>query len=107
MPAKLSEAQIQKQIIDWLKLKCIFHWRNNSGAMFSIYKGKKRFMRFGAVGSPDIFAIFRGKLYGIEVKGPNGKPSQEQLNFGAKLVSEDCGYLVAWKLEDVTTVLDT
>lgn len=101
-----TEHEIQKQILDWLKLKNIFHWRNNSGAMMSSYKGKSRFMRFGAVGSPDIFVLLKGTLYGIEVKGPKGKPTLEQLDFGNHMMLSGGKWFVVHSLDDFLAVLE-
>ena len=47
----------QRQIMDYLSLKDIFHYRNNSGALGAEHKGKKWFVRFGALGSPDIICV--------------------------------------------------
>ena len=77
----MKEAEAQKAIMEWLAWKHVFHWRNNTGAMMSEYKGRTRFMRFGAVGSPDIFALKDGVCYGIEVKGPKGVQSEAQKEF--------------------------
>lgn len=96
-----TEHEIQKQILDWLKIKGIFHWRNNTGAMASTYKGKTRFMRFGAVGSPDIFAVHRGKIYGIEVKGLKGEMSAAQDEFMRRIVIAGGFYIEARSLDDV------
>lgn len=106
MKAKISEHDIQKQILDWLKVKGIFHFRNNSGAMMSNYKGKARFMRFGALGSPDIFAFINGRTFGIEVKGATGKLSDYQCVFGRNLQSAGGVYIVAYCLEHVTEILE-
>jgi hypothetical protein len=102
---KLSEHDIQRQILDWLKLKHIFHWRNNSGAMRSSHKGKSRFMRFGAKGSPDIFAVIGGQIFGIEVKRPGGKQSEDQRIFEAFLTRAGGRYLVVNSLEGLEEAL--
>lgn len=98
----MTEKELQRQVLDWLRIKRIFHWRNNSGAMTSSYKGKSRFMRFGAIGSPDIFAVCGGWIYGFEIKGPKGKLSPEQVKFGIALEKAGGRYQVVRSLEDVT-----
>lgn len=105
MKPKLSEHDVQRLILDWLGMRGYFHWRNNSGAMVSSYKGKKRFMRFGAVGSPDIFAIIKGSIVGIEVKGPNGKLSPHQQIFSEGFRRAGGHYVVAHSLDDVLKYL--
>jgi hypothetical protein len=103
---KLTEHQIQGQILDWLAQKHIFHFRNNSGMMRMAYKGKPRFIRFGAVGSPDIFAIHGGRIYGIEVKRPGRKFSEAQMQFGADLELAGGVYCMAFSLYDVTRCME-
>jgi hypothetical protein len=91
----MKESEAQRAIMDFLVWKRIFHWRNNSGAMVSEYKGKMRFMRFGAVGSPDIFALKGGVCYGIEVKGPKGVQSDAQKEFQTQF--EAAGGYTCWR----------
>lgn len=87
----LTEAQIQKQILEWLNLQYkVKAWRNNTGAMTATYKGKKRFMRFSERGAADIFGVYHGRFLAIEVKRPGNKPTidqhcwlQEMKNLGA------------------------
>lgn len=105
MKRQPSEHEVQSQILQYLTIKGIFCWRSNTGAMRSIYKGKARFMRFGVVGSPDIFAVVNGNIVGIEVKGPRGKLSAAQDEFGSRLIAAGGSYIVAFSLEDVTAIL--
>jgi hypothetical protein len=101
----LTEHAIQSQILDYLKAKRIFHWRNNSGAMKSSYRGKSRFMHFGAVGSPDIFVVVKGKIVGFEVKGQGKYPSEAQVHFGDSLTKAGGFYYVVRSLDEVTNIL--
>ena len=77
----MLEKEIQKQILDYLGIKKYFYWRNNTGAMPTMYKGRKGFVRFGDVGSPDIFLVREGRIYGLEVKTPKGKQSDTQIRW--------------------------
>lgn len=99
--AHVKEAPIQKAIIDYLTFKRHFFWRNNSGA-FKAPHGS--FIRFGALGSPDIFLLKEGKLWGIEVKSPTGQLSPYQETFGASLGVNGGKYLVARSVDDVIAV---
>ncbi len=97
-----SEHDIQKTILEFLNLKRIFSWRNNSGAVVAQNKnGSTRFFRYGAVGSPDVFAVKSGIIYGIEVKSKIGKQSPAQAEF--QLGFEKAGgiYILARSLDDV------
>ena len=97
----MKERDIQKQILEYLTLKGIFHYRNNTGAMKTLHG----FVRFGTPGSPDIFAVKDGMIYGIEIKGPAGRMRPEQVTFGKNLVEAGGTYLVAKSLDDILAIL--
>ena len=69
--------------------------------MLSTYKGKERFMRFGAVGSPDIICVVKGQYVGIEVKAPKGKQNPNQIQFQQDLERAGGRYILAYSLDDV------
>ena len=58
------ERDIQRQILDWLRLKRIFHYRQNVGAQ----KIGTRYVRYGVPGLPDIVVVKDGVYIGLEVK---------------------------------------
>lgn len=101
----LSEHEIQKQILYYLTLKKIFHWRNNTGVRIGEYKGKKTFVRYGAIGSPDIFAMRYDKCYGIEVKSAKGKQSDTQKEFEKDFINAGGIYILAKCLDVVVKQL--
>ena len=103
---EMSEHEVQTTIIDWLKMKRIFFWRANNGAMSIAHKGKSRFIRFGKKGSPDIFVIVGGKIFGIEVKAANGYQSQVQREFETEFTRAGGEYILAYSLEDVTHIFE-
>jgi hypothetical protein len=74
-PQEEKEADVQRATLDYLTLKGIFHYRNNSGAFVD---AQKHFYRFGVLGSPDIVCVVKGQYVGIEVKGSKGKQSDNQ-----------------------------
>jgi len=99
MIRKKLEHQTQSAIIQYLTLKKVFFWRNNSGALKTERGG---FIRFGAVGSPDIFVIKNGTIFGIEVKSSiNGKLSPNQIAFGGAFEKAGGIYLVAKSVGDI------
>jgi hypothetical protein len=69
------------------------------------YKGKKWFMRFGAVGSPDIVCVVNSQFVGIEVKGTGGKQSDLQKDFQARLEAAGGRYILAYSVDDVSIAL--
>jgi len=77
-PIKEKESDIVRTILEYLQLKKIVCWRNQSGMIFSEYKGKSRAIRMGVKGVSDIIAIYpngSGRLWAIEVKANKNKPS--------------------------------
>jgi len=94
----MKETEIQKQILDYLRLKKVFCYRQNSGA-FKTQSG--HFYRFGTAGSPDIIAVINGKYIGIEVKLPKGRQSQSQKDFQKQLENAGGEYILARNLSDI------
>lgn len=120
---EMKEQQIVKAILDYLKLKKIFHWRNNTGALKTEAGG---FMRFGATGSPDIFVVLPtltvqqrlnadgtfgeedhtfGQIIGLEVKNEKGKQSDNQLAWQKDFVAAGGEYHLVRSLDDVIKIL--
>lgn len=81
---KITEAEVQTQIIDWLCLKQIFNWRQNTMGVYmgQDENGNGRFRKAPATGISDICGVLpNGKFLAIECKRPGGKPSPEQIEF--------------------------
>ena len=102
-PTEVKESATQKAILDYLALRHIFHYRNNSGAFVD---SQKHFYRFGAVGSPDIVCVIKGRYVGVEVKAPKGKQSEHQKEFQRQLEAAGGRYILAWSLDDVVSVIN-
>jgi hypothetical protein len=94
---KSKESDLQRQILDYLALKRIFAYRNNTGAFSNGHGG---FYRFGAIGSPVITCVIAGQYVGIEVKRPGGKQSDHQKEFQANLEAAGGKYvlLILWRI---------
>src|SRR5271170_4475514 len=97
MPRKLSEHDVQTQILDHLKHCGVFAWRNNTGA----FKKGKHYIRFGCPGSPDIMALHRGQFVGIEVKKKGQLQTWDQKGFQMAVERSGNRYILAYSLEDV------
>lgn len=97
------EKEIQASILDYLKLKRIFCWRNNSGMQFlPSANGKMRAIRIGLPGSADILGITNdGRFLAIEVKRPGGKARPEQQEFLDAISSRGGLAFVATSLDEV------
>lgn len=107
MKLKISEKEIQHLILQYLQLRKIFCWRNNTGAFGAEYNGKKRFIRTGLVGSGDIIGLTpSGRFFSIEVKVPGRPPTFEQIQFMNAVKHNNGIAFVATCLEDVQKGLD-
>lgn len=106
----VKEHDVQKQILEYLSLKRIFHYRNNSGMVFSEYKGRKRAFRVGVVGGPDIVCVLPimglGVMLGIEVKSINGKQLDTQKQFQYNLEKAGGIYLLVRSLDETIKGLE-
>lgn len=94
----VKEKDIQATIIEYLKLKGIFHYRNNTGAFID---QNKHLYRFGAIGSPDIVVVKDGLYIGIEVKTPHGTQSETQIKFQKELERAGGQYVLARSVDDI------
>lgn len=99
------ESDVLRTILAYLRLHKIFHWRNSVGATSGTYKGKKRFIRFGTPGAPDIFIVHKQRIIGVEVKGPGGSLSADQQSFATNFRDAGGIYVVAVGIEAVNQVL--
>jgi hypothetical protein len=100
-----SEHSIQIAIQEYLTLKGIYCWRNNSGALID-RRGIP--VRFGKVGSSDILGISHdGRFLAIEIKKPKGKykPTPAQLEFLEAIHKYGGLAGIATSIEDVDKIL--
>ena len=95
---KEKESDIVAAILDYLNLKSIFNYRQNTGA-FKTQSGG--FYRFGSLGSPDIVCVEKGKYIGIEVKKKGGWQNPNQKEFEGRLRLAGGEYLLVHSLEEV------
>ena len=100
----MKESDTQKAIIEYLKIKRIFHYRQNSGAFMTKSGG---FMRASSVnGLPDIVAIKDGIYIGLEVKTPKGKQQESQKHIQNEITKAGGLYFVVKSLDDVRKVFE-
>ena len=102
----MKEGDLQRLVIDWLKLHRIFFRRKNTGAMQSEdMPGKRRFVRFGHPGDPDIEICHKGRFIAVELKSDTGSKTQAQKEFQSDFEAAGGRYVLARTLEDVMSVL--
>jgi len=99
----MLEKDIQKQILDYLKIKRIFHYKNSTTGIYQQKTG--HYIPSQSVGSPDIICVVDGRYIGIEVKRPGSKLSPHQEAFRDNLQQAGGFYIVAHNVEDVITNL--
>lgn len=92
-PKKITEKEITKAIREYLNFRKIFHWKVWAGL------GSQP-------GVPDILAIHRGVLIGIEVKTPRGRLSEKQAEFMAKMAHHGAIVFVAHSAREVEETID-
>ncbi len=104
---KQTETSLVKAIIEFLRLKGIYGWRNNSGAFAAEGRTGKRFVRFGLPGSADVLAVVppHGRLLAIEAKVGRNNPTDLQLHFGAAINDAGGLWLVIRSLADLEELL--
>jgi len=101
-----KEGDVVKSCLSVLAMKGIFAWRNNTGAVISTYKGKKRFIKYGCKGSPDIIGILSdGRFIGIECKVEGKKQSEDQKEFQKKVYANSGIYWVCTSGNDLLNKL--
>ncbi|MFQ5729319.1 MAG: VRR-NUC domain-containing protein [Waddliaceae bacterium] len=103
---KISENQIKRDIMQILALRKIPAFRMNSGATPYIENGKRRFVKFGFPGCPDIVVLLSDRVGWIEVKTAKGKLSEAQKEFEALCRARMIPHLVARSTYDVEEWLD-
>lgn len=104
MNTKTPESLILKACLLSLSTAGILHWRNNTGAFAGEYRGRRRFVRFGVPGAPDIIAVYRGRCIGIECKRSGGRLSEAQRRFGAALEAAGGVYIVVSDTEEAAKI---
>lgn len=103
MKRPTPESLILRDCIQWLHVKKIFCWRNNSGS----YKAENgNYIRYGFVGSSDIIGILPdGRFLGIECKAAKGKLTEHQEVFKSKVENSGGIYIMAKSVGELDRAL--
>jgi len=100
---KVSESDIQNTILRYLKLKKVFHYRQNSSAV----KIDKRFIRSTSInGLPDIICILEGTYIGLEVKTDIGTLNANQIKTHREIIAAGGLVYVVRSLNDVKAIFE-
>ena len=76
-----TESEIIKAICHYLKARRHFFWRHNNVGVYDKKTGVYRKTWYGLKGVPDLFCIYRGKIYGLEAKKAAAFQSRSQIEF--------------------------
>lgn len=103
-----KEGDTVKACLQYLKIRGVVAWRQNSGAFVGEYRGKRRFVRFNTMpGCSDIIGIMPrnstnpGAFLAIEVKQPGKKPSPEQAAFLSSIDANGGVGMAVWSLSEL------
>ena len=102
----MREKEIENLILEYLKLRNIFAWKNNTMGVYDKNRGtyRKNMNKYAINGVADILGVLPdGKFLAIEVKTPKGKVSPAQQNFLDRVNKENGLAFVARGLEEVVT----
>jgi hypothetical protein len=105
----VTEGEIQNQILDWLNLKQIFNWRQNTMGVYcgKDNQGNARFRKAPTTGVSDILGVLpNGRFLAIECKRPGGKATPEQMEFIDSVNSNGGLAFVADNLDVVMEMID-
>ena len=101
-----KESEIQKVILDFLRLKGFMAWKNVSTGIAGGGKGKTRFYPMGQKGLADIIALKDSTTLFVEVKREKGKLTEHQKKFLNDVRNAGALGVVARNLDDIIKVLD-
>ncbi len=100
-PKPPLERDIQKSILEYLKLRGFYAWRNQTQGTWDAGKGIYRNAQT-LKGVSDILGVLSGgRILAIEVKRPGGKLSLDQVEFLKKVQGLGGKAFVAYSLQDV------
>ena len=100
---KISESDVLRDVQQYLKLRHIFSYRQNSGAYKPDGGG---FVRYGHLGAADLCCIYPGgRMWQLETKAPGGKLSDGQIIFLKEVRAHGGVVLVCEGLDDVDKCL--
>lgn len=100
---KMRESDIQYSILQYLRLKQHFCWKNSTVGIYK--KATNSYIPSQNVGSPDIFSIKDGKFYGIEVKSEKNKQTPLQVEWQKRFEKEKGIYILVRSLDDISGII--
>ena len=84
---------LTRSIIRYIEALGGMAWRNNTGTRGGIRYGKK--------GSGDVFALYKGRFYSVELKTGRDTLSEDQARWIAEVRQQGGTAVVAYSIDDV------
>lgn len=104
----LTEDQIEKQVLTWLKMKQIFAFKVRSvGTYDPKIRGFRAPSPWFRKGCPDVLVCFKGRFIGLEIKTPKGTLSESQESFHKDLADAGGFAYVVRDVEELKGVFET
>lgn len=69
------------------------------------FSDRKHAQRKKDKGAPDLWVFFRGRSIALEMKSEDGRQSDEQKAFEARMRRQSIPYFIAYSLDDVDNVI--
>ncbi|MBY0561469.1 VRR-NUC domain-containing protein [Hyphomicrobium sp.] len=105
---KLTEAQIQKTLLDHLHHRAkpgVVYWHTPNGGVRDRITGRQLKDQGVVSGVPDLLLFFRGQLYGLELKTEKGRLQPTQVKFQAALAKQGAILATAYGLDEALKIL--
>jgi len=94
----VTEAEVQRDILSYLRRRGVLCARVNAGRAGAV--------RLAPTGWSDIVGCYKGRFLAVEVKGPDGKLTPEQMAFLLRVRDEGGIAVVARDVMDVAKALE-
>lgn len=102
MNRSASHTQLTGDVYDELApLVGVACWKNNTGT--ATIHGRP--VKFSEPGAADVFAVYRGRFYGLECKTGAGRQSADQKKWQAKIERAGGVYVVVRSIQDARRAL--
>lgn len=104
--AKQLERDIQFTVCEYLSIKYqnnpnVMFWRQNTMPVVKPDGSFRAMPKYSMTGVPDIILVKDGIFWGLEIKRPGGKQSENQMIFQHKLEKAGGKYHIITSLDDI------
>lgn len=94
----MTETQIQKNCLDWLKIMGFMSWRQNNGGR---WMGDRYIPTAGRKGVADIIILHNKTSIWLEIKSETGRQSEDQIKFQQDVEKSGNVYLLVRSLKEL------